>query len=133
MGKMKFEARLTTVLQRAASRLAQRMKRAEFQGRLKEYLHRIGLAGELEDELSGGKFGAVCQRAENILQRKISRARQKGYLKEYLKYVNMLDLLLPTKPLGKVSLTILPGLKGAARSGNRPKAFYPPPRLTLVK
>ena len=126
MGKLKFDERLTVVLQRAMSRLSQRMKRAYFQGKLKDYLHRIGLAEELEDELSAGKFGAVCERAGSVLQKKISRARQKGYLKEYLKYVNMLDLLLPTKPLRNVSLRLLPGFRSSTAVENTPI-------LTLVK
>ena len=98
MGNAGFDDRLDGIMTRAAIRLQERMRLAYFRGNLTEYLTKIGLAEELEEDLlNKGSLLEIQDEAAVVLAVKIRRARKVGYLKDMLKQFNMLELLYREK------------------------------------
>ena len=105
----RFDERLQGIIVEALHRLQHRMERAYFRGDLKDYLDRIGLLTELEQELDNQNFQTLRVNAQRLLRKKICRARNKGYLKDYMRRLNMVDLLMAKKRVRTIHLWTVPG------------------------
>ena len=120
-----FEERLDGILTRAALRLQERMRLAYFRGNLIEYLEKLGLKEEIDEEILARESLLELQdEAVLVLARKIRYARKGGFLKDYLKQVNMLEILYLQKEKqakGKAGLSPAPKLHMVARE-NRDSA-----------
>lgn len=89
-----FEERLDGILSRAVLRLQERMRLAYFRGDLIEYLGKLGLKDEIDEEILARESLLELQdEAVLALVKKIRYARKQGYLRAYLEQVNMLELL----------------------------------------
>ncbi len=120
-----FEERLDGILTRAALRLQERMRLAYFRGELIDYLGKLGLKEEIdEDILARESLLELQDEAVLVLAGKIRYARKNGYLKDYLKQINMLEILYMEKERersGKGRLKAVPKAHMVARE-NRDSA-----------
>ena len=114
-----FEERLDAILTRAALRLQERMRLAYFRGELIDYLGKLGLKEDIDEEILARESLLELQdEAVLVLARKIRYARKQGYLKDYLRQVNMLEILYlerEREAVGKKRLKSAPKLQITAR------------------